>query len=321
MKYYTKEALRQTLVGQYEILVGNISFEERSVMIPQILSSDKNIRAIYFQNEGFADLPSTSARREEISSIFGSRLIIQNTSVDDPILTLRVYKETLGGIENIEEANIIVDITTFTHEGLLLMFRLLKSNFSNGKHTYVYNVAKDYSVQEPTKSKWLSKGTKEIRTVIGYSGRIGSNKNRHLVILAGFELQRAIVLIESIEPKKISIGFGDVGSLGEVKNYHTGKHFRNLLEKASAIYENVEEFTFSCDDPAATRISINRIVERNKDDNIIVAPMNTKIAAIGAALSAGDYRDIQIIYVAPRLYNIHGYSTPDDRFYQMDNLY
>ena len=63
-----------------------------------------------------------------------------------------------------------------------------------------YIGAKEYSVNEKNEDdKWLSKGIKEIRTVIGYPGFSDPTKDNHLLILFGFESDRTKRLINEFE--------------------------------------------------------------------------------------------------------------------------
>jgi hypothetical protein len=81
-----------------------------------------------------------------------------------------------------------------------------------------------------------------------------------------------------------------------------------VLEK----FTNVLEFTFSCSDPEATRDALRKQVFLSPGHNILIAPLNTKISTLGAALLALENDAIQLCYATAHHYNEARYSTPGD---------
>ena len=49
--------------------------------------------------------------------------------------------------------------------------------------------------------------------------------------------------------------------------------------------------------------------------NTVIAPMNNKISTVGAALAALKNPNIQISYAQADIYNVVGYSMPNDDYY------
>ena len=49
--------------------------------------------------------------------------------------------------------------------------------------------------------------------------------------------------------------------------------------------------------------------------NTVIAPLNTKISTIGADLAALENENIQLAYAKPNIYNVDGYSIPNEFIY------
>jgi hypothetical protein len=81
------------------------------------------------------------------------------------------------------------------------------------------------------------------------------------------------------------------------------------------LYGTVEEFNFSCIDPVQAKVDLKRQIYQYDGYNVIIAPMNTKISAMGAALLAYERPEIQLCYASANVYNVDGYSIPGDDCY------
>lgn len=134
----------------------------------------------------------------------------------------------------------------------------------------------------------------------------------HLIVMAGFEADRAERLLQEYEPSRISLGLGDPDYSISPDHYKANRLFyQKLLEK----YANVLEFTFSCSDPEATREVLRTQVLGLPKHNTLIAPLNTKISTLGAALLALEDDSIQLCYATAHQYNETRYSIPGDHCY------
>lgn len=88
------------------------------------------------------------------------------------------------------------------------------------------------SYEEGTSLPWLSKGVRTIRSVVGYSGDMSPIKDLLLIILVGFEYERAQTLIEVFEPSKLYLGMASpTESHNESLSEINRSNFEKLLEK------------------------------------------------------------------------------------------
>ncbi len=232
---------------------------------------------------------------------------------DSPVMTT---ESLLLSIEDIfidpSSKRILIDITTFTHEGLLILFKIISIKRRNiDELLIVYVGAKEYSYNEKEEDKWLSKGIGNIRSVIGYPGLNNPSKFNHLIILFGFESERTSKLIETFESNIVSLGFGS--EEGAITKEHHRLNFRRH-EELMVHFPNCHKFEFSVSDPFETQKKIIEQINKFPDTNTTVAPMNSKISTIGAALATMINVNIQLCYVTANIYNSF-YSIADTKFH------
>jgi hypothetical protein len=164
------------------------------------------------------------------------------------------------------------------------------------------------------KKKWLSKGIKRINSVLGYPGNINPSKENHLVILFGFEEERTLKLIQTLDFNKISLGFG---SSEDSINYAHFKINKERHEKLLKIIPNVDNFCFSLREPDIAKNQIYEHISKYSNCNTVLAPMNNKLSTTGAALVAFEHPEIQICYAKAKEYNVEGYSSASNMCYLM----
>ncbi|WP_342648556.1 hypothetical protein [Mucilaginibacter sp. CSA2-8R] len=291
-----------------DLFICAISFEQRCFSLLKNIDVQRlsNIWFTYNVNESefFNDNIVTAQQYHSASFV--------EFSTDDPLIT---GKSLLAKFESIAHVrNLVVDVSTFTHEGLLILFRfitLFKHKFDNVHMAYVG--AKAYSINEKNDNeKWLSKGTKSIRSILGYPGILNPSQKNHLIILFGFESERTSKLIENFEFDKVSIGIGPIDDSIDSNHYQINRQRHiDLLE----IYPFAETFEFSLTNPFDTKEQVSAQITRYKDHNTVITPLNNKLSSIGAALVAIEDPRVQLCYVRAHEYNYKGYSEPSDYCY------
>lgn len=239
-------------------------------------------------------------------------------STRNPLISANNIQAALTGL-SIANRVCLVDISTFTHESLLILFKLLIIHRESGEQIFLaYTNAAEYNPGVPNEKKWLSYGVREVRTVLGFAGEIMPSKRSHLIVLVGYEHERASELISTFEPDVLSLGHGKSGTQTALQHHETNQHFFGLVRQAVATHPGVNTFEFSCNDPVATKLAILEQIVRYPDHNHIIAPMNTKLSTIGAGLVASEDSKIQICYAEPLLYNYNNYSFPGENCYLLE---
>lgn len=294
--------------GEIDLFISAISFESRCLSLINSINANK-IKTIWFtynknEQEFYLDNIESAMRNREAELI--------EFSTDNPLVTAKSLIQRLNSIDKVE--NVVLDISTFTHEGLLIIFKYLniyKEKILNLSLAYVG--AAKYSINESNDDdKWLSKGTKTIRSIIGYPGVINPANKNHLIILFGFEIERTQQLIESFEFDIVSIGIGPEGDSIDSEHYNINrKRHIELLEQ----YPFAETFEFSLTNPFQTKKEIEKQISKYEKFNVVITPLNNKMSTIGVALAALENPKVQVCYVRAHEYNYKGYSEPSDNCY------
>lgn len=291
-----------------ELLICSASYEERSLSVPLNLSSDGPRSVMILKNANVAGKGSEHADRivkhfPQAAEVFEITKFAAVRTAD--LLSDAIQKQLELGV-----SKICVDVTTMTHETLLIVFRLLNYLLKEDHHsvTYLYNPAAEYDPGTPQDKKWLSKGVSHVGSILGFSGDLLPSRKNHLVVLVGFEVNRASGLIDVFEPASMSFGYGDQSSFNEEHRRVNEKKHKRL----SARYSNAEHFGFSPSDAYQVRDQILSHAQEHSDKNLIVAPMNTKISTLGCALAALANPRIQLCYASAVTYNSGNYSKPSE---------
>ena len=300
--------INQCIPADYA-LICCASFESRCLSIPNMIAKSAK-KVVIYRNSNLS-FPVAIANQEHIKEI-SCEPIVCTTPFDQPdILADSMAKE----VEAIASAskNLLIDTTTFTHEALLILLRIIYLFRASFDSIYcLYTGAGKYSPGSTPADTWLSKGCKDVRNVIGFPGMLKPIANTSLIILAGFELERATKLIELVEPDRLILGNGIDpinDNISDImahfhKKYNAWKDDYKIIEK--------DDFEFSCKDIEKTVKTLKTIIAKAPEDNHIIVPLNTKLSTISAAIVALENKSIQLCYAVPEVYNYENYSTPGE---------
>ena len=210
--------------------------------------------------------------------------------------------------------NVIVDVTCFNREILLMIIRIVNEKKSSFENVYfIYNSAEDMN------EKFLSSGILDVHSVLGYGGLISPLKKDHMIIMLGFEIDRAKKIIEIYEPDCVTIVIGKESRSINKKLHIKNKETLGQLQASIDIgkYSNlpIKIIEIAIDDALETQRDLNHIIVNYPDHNNIIAPLNTKLSTVGAAFCAIKDPRVQICYSQMALYNFVDYSIPSDEFY------
>ncbi|PYS47968.1 MAG: hypothetical protein DMF68_14580 [Acidobacteria bacterium] len=306
------DSLPAQFTEQVDAFICSASFEKRSTVIPSSLNRENIDRTIIFANKvGYTSLIDETA--EQLKAMFGERATIASVAMENPLTVADRLQHELLHLKPRSTNTFAIDITSFTHESLLIVLRVLREYVRPPDKVFcLYNGATDYSTGLPPDQKWLTKGVGEIRSVLGYPGRIIPTQKIHLIVLVGFETERAERIIAAYEPSELSLGYGSPLESISLPLHNLNKKFH---KKLSDRYKNVSDFTFSCEDAIAAKIAVQKRVESRNGFNVFIAPMNTKVSTVGVALAALENPAIQLCYATAEQYNFEAYSTPSDQCY------
>ena len=230
---------------------------------------------------------------------------------------LSIYDTLYDALQEYRPKSILLDITTFTRETILIILMLLRQDaFKDIDVTLSYVPADRYSECNNDKDIWLSKGVNGIRTILGYAGVNTSLKKTLLIVLVGFEKERAEILINSFEADKLYLGCVPPE---ESHNKALSEINKANFDRLTNLVGECNTFEFSCRYLDRTYSVLKEIIESNKEEyNIIISPMNNKLSTLAVANVAFDYPEVQVCYASTNQYNTEAYSSAADKVILFD---
>jgi hypothetical protein len=296
--------LNNRLPQPIDYLFFSASFEERAYGICEQLWKGCSKRFLCFNKNHLVYLQESVNR---FKSIVENPTTVSFDS-DFPLEIFNAFRDAIEQIKNQRPCHVGVDITCFTREALSILYFLLRHELPKGSViTAFYQRAMQYG--RSRKGGWLTEGVREVRTILGYSGTVSLSADTHLIIVPGFEYERAQEIVDAVQPSRISLGhaIAEKNVSPELNLDH-----ESFLAKLQALYlgPSFDHFEFACLDPFKTRDSVLKLVEYSSNRNLIVACLNTKLAMLGVCLAALTNRSIQLVYAQPISYNTKSYSEP-----------
>ena len=311
---YRLDELNNHIEDRYDLFICSASFEDRCLSIPQNIDLTKFKNAIIFYMSD--SLGNVNDNKMALEELWGSRAGCIAIKHSDPLDSAdNMMKALSDAKEKSDVASILLDITTFTHEALLILIRLLDIAFPKAKITYVYANAMVYDSENEKENKWLSKGIGEIRSVLGYPGNILPTRKTYLVVIVGYEYERAASVIHSIEPSSLALGYGRSDNATTEKDKDANEHYLDLVKHMASSYQNIDCFEVRCDNPVETYNMLKEKIDAKNEMNIVVVPLNNKISTLGVALAAIENEKIQLCYAPALVYNYSNYSKRGDYCY------
>ena len=254
---------------------------------------------------------------EKFRKLAGSECSVVGQGAANVIEVADQLSQRLAAVFAHSTAKLLVDITSLSHELLVLLLGMLHELGGLDRTSLIYVGAAAYSTNTEPNAMWLSRGVKNVRSVLGFPGTMLPSKKLHLIILTGFEVERASEVILRYEPASLSIGLGAKGqSISDSHHSKNKEFFDGITAFASSQdygTDEVSQFSFSCISPTETRDQL--IAHINElggfsQKNLVVCPLNTKLSTVGVVLAAIEHPEIQICYAEPEEYNVDGYALP-----------
>jgi hypothetical protein len=317
--YLNIDSFQQFLESnRFGIFICSSSFEDRCKKIPMLVGNHSKQTLICHYKDNYVSANNHFA--ELLCYFKNPKQIFLDRK--NPLVNIDLISNELKSIFSKKNRNkkILVDITTLTREMIFILIYYFKNVPPVNKFnvTFVYNPAEKYAIDTKDYSeKWLSRGVRDIRSVLGYSGLFLPDKKLALILLVGFEHERAKKIIDNFEPSKVFIGHASVeGAISKELQAINKKVFEDLKNMLSI---EMTQFEFSCKTPNETKDKVDDIIGSIKSEyNIVIASLNNKISTIGVAFSAMENPEVQVCYPTVNQYNIENYSTSKDEIYLID---
>lgn len=298
----------------YDMLICCASFEDRCLAVASSVNLSMVDKALVCRYSGYSELSESNFNK--LHKVLSDKVKDIAIDKDAPLL---IYDTLFDEISRYHPKSVIIDISTFTRETILIILMLFKQDiFKDISVTIGYVPADRYSdsPKDGTNDIWLSKGVNGVRSVLGYAGSFTSLKKTLLVVLVGFEKERAEFLINSFEADKLYLGCVPPQ---ESQNEELSTINKMNFDRLVSVVGGCCVFEFSCRYLQQTYDVLKKIIDENKDDyNIIISPMNNKLSTLAVANVAFEYPDVQVCYASTNQYNTGAYSSPSQKVILFD---
>lgn len=305
--------LNNSIPDIYDLFICSSSFEDRCLSAPSRLKRKHFEKVVVIENKRGSELIHKNT--EKICGLYSGKVRVLSIDYQDPIEIADTICSEIKRTSQRRKANVLVDITTFTHETLMILLKVIAIKKSQITATCLYTNASDYCPNSDLDRKWLSRGCKEIHSILGYSGLLLPSQRTRLIVVVGYEYNRAADVISAFEPNSLTLVYGTSDNSTTEKNKEANKLYLDLVQQMSFNFEFIERVEIPCDDPDKTAEILCELYKTHSDENIIVIPMNNKLSTIGVAKSIMLNDSVQACYAPAVIYNESDYSLPGKSCY------
>jgi hypothetical protein len=296
-----------------DLFISCVSYEPRSTGILQKLISSYRCKAgIFLVNEKFEKYSKVQENKEIIMGLLTKSRNFDNTSfvaisIDNPLKSIIEIDRIIKAVfTNKEKLKITLDFTTFPRGELLTILYYLRHLSSLGSIRLLYVSPQDYG-------DWLSEGYTQTIVPPFFEGPSSLDKKMALLLLTGFEYDRAINLIDDIQPSTVIIGKPKPGTSD--KFIDISDRIVDQLVKTRKVESKIYEVP--ANDPFNCQSTIESIIKDHPDYDFLVAIMGSKLEVLGTYLAYEKSKNFRIIYALPLIYNVGDYSKGCNNVYEI----
>ena len=191
-------------------------------------------------------------------------------------------------LEDYNQGHILVDITGFTHEELLIVIRqLYEHNDIMSEMIHFASVP-----AERMGSNLYNPYSEKCRSAIEFYGNMEILNKTHLIALCGPGDKYVEQFINEYEPEYISLGIpvpeDDFSENIRKRSLKTSERLKNLFGN------NVKIFDYSPNDPVNVMKLLGEVIEPASEHNTIIAPLYGRLSTLGTGLFALLNPEVQI---------------------------
>lgn len=278
-------------VKNIDYFIGGISSEERfdrGLFIINISGIKIKEKIIFYFNEV---LQTSGKSEEDFDKDFqiSKKDIKIKVDLYDVVKEISLLEDHIKDID-FRDKKILIDFSVMIKPHFFLLLKYLVSRHLNELYL-LYT--------EPSGYEEFTRGTILAEEIPGFSGTRDMTKKDALIILLGFEGDRAFEILNETSPNLTIPINGFPAYRPEYKDKSIVEN-KSLLEEED-IFKNLR--FAPANDPFETKNTIKKIyLEFYNDYNLSIAPIGTKPMALGSCLFALEHEDCRLIYPYPREY-------------------
>jgi len=280
-----------------EIFIACASFEDRTSAVADKLSQGYTVSNSFICK--YDERNKTALRDQNFQKLRNT--LMQHSENVLPVICN--HHDPLDGISKIrdlcekrgivfEGRNVTIDVTTFTKQYLLVLLKFIEGRSPNSMRLF-YTEPEDYAV------KWgkpLSYGLVDIVSVPTYGGHFYTEKESLLILLLGYEGDRAYTIWEKLTPHKTIILIGKPS----FQNSWEGRVEKFNEKLISKLPDDSVNYIPTLD-PFEVSKNLNNLIELYSEEfNITVSPLGPKPQVIGCWLSVKMHPNVQVTYAIPK---------------------
>jgi hypothetical protein len=275
----------------FDLLITVASWEDRFRLgFDRVMAERKVKRALIYYYAEYAD--RTARNREYAKDICGDKTKPIETSISFGN-ALQTWKQLTSDVEELNHANVLLDISTMPRDTILNLLLLLDGR--KNSISYVYHKPERYS------SEWLSRDPGRPRLLFKQSGVTKLGCKTILLVITGFDAERTEQLITTFEPKQTILGI-QTGGQFENNRLNLEKH-RGVPSAGSHPVKFFDLDAYSNDHGLE---AILREIEPLKNEhNIILSSLGPKPSAIALYRARGRFPEMALAYAPSNDFNMN----------------
>jgi len=273
------------------IFISMIGFEERGLGFFKETWDFKVDDYILFVNQEFETDERVVNFREAIKRELhqAKRIQFLRASYYDPFEIVRSFNQYVFNNKlDVKASKFFWDISNFNRQNLLVLMWLLRRKYSVESLDIFYTIPEKYNPE-------ISKGAKGFSTTPFFGRSFSKKKEKLLVLLVGYEIDRPLYLFKVIEPSKVILVVGEEPTDESFLDAN-----KRALKEINESIHGTELRKVPADDPHKAGEILGTIFRENVHDyNIITSPLNTKLQTVGLYLACEKNPNVRVVYSFP----------------------
>ena len=292
--------------AQTEVFIGCASFEDRCLGTVSLLSPRYRLAHSYLcVYDDFSEVRQTNVRAMTETLQRHGPLSIVEASEQNPSRSIAELMTEVRSIASKSYVRVTLDVSTFTKRHLLMLLHALDDAGLWDSLRILYTEPKDYVVDMYVP---MSTGIKEVAPIPSFTNLQPTDKPVLLVIMLGYEGDRAMALFQTIEPNDtvLLVPKPAYRPEWEGRTEELNRRMISLLGQDSIAYADSR-------DPLKVKMALaNVLCARNpiRDWTCLISPLGTKPQAVGLySFWRENPESCALVYAQPLRHNERYYST------------
>lgn len=313
-----------------ELLIVTAGFEDRALEVLRRLHKVEiqRIALIRYKNGPKQNDASFTKANQLLNN--AKHVTILDLNLAKPHILEREALKRLSKLKRSETGEVWVDISALPTHGICMILKTVRDLYPRSRIKVLYTEATEYY---PTRQEYerfsISCGgkglenlpdtlTREVRETLILSSFAGFTIRQDrtcLFLFAGYEKHLSLGAIESLNPSKLVIMYGDPGKPELHWRY---KLSRELHENLVTEVERAEECVSTLDVNQCFNLLDSYYQMLYDDYSLCIAPTNSKMQAVATYLVWEKYPDIQLCFPLPIAYLPERFSKGVGRVFSCD---